>query len=90
MYAGICHSDISTLSSGWGDMTKMYPQVVGHEIVGEVVRVGEKTENGIKIGDLVGIGAQSDSCLECTNCKDGELRALCWVGVQLPGRQRRL
>jgi len=72
MYAGICHSDISTLSEGWGDMSQMFPQVVGHEIVGEVVRVGSNTENGIKMGDLVGIGAQSDSCLECENCKDRE------------------
>lgn len=39
-----------------------YPVVVGHEIVGVAVRVGSKAENGIKVGDVVGVGAQSDSC----------------------------
>jgi len=44
--------------------------VVGHEIVGKVVKAGPKAE-GFKEGDLVGIGAQCDSCLECEWCKDG-------------------
>jgi D-arabinose 1-dehydrogenase-like Zn-dependent alcohol dehydrogenase len=72
LYCGICASDLHTASSGWGDMTKMYPQVVGHEIVGEVVRTGSKTEGGIKVGDVVGIGAQCDSCLKCHWCEHGE------------------
>lgn len=38
-----------------------YPVVVGHEIVGVAVRVGSEAE-GIKVGDVVGVGAQSDSC----------------------------
>lgn len=45
--------------SGWGPSD--YPQVVGHEIVGHVVRVGSKAEGDLKIGDLVGVGAQNDS-----------------------------
>lgn len=47
-----------------------YPVCVGHEIVGFAVRVGSKVESGIKIGDRVGVGAQSDSCL-------GRLREKC-------------
>lgn len=39
-----------------------YPCVVGHEIVGVAVRVGSKAEGNIKVGDMVGVGAQSDSC----------------------------
>ncbi|KAK4686082.1 hypothetical protein P7C73_g4051, partial [Tremellales sp. Uapishka_1] len=70
MYCGICGSDVHTLSSGWGDMSKLYPQVVGHEIVGIATRVGDKAEKGIKVGDLVGVGAQCDSCLECGQCKN--------------------
>lgn len=72
LYCGICASDLHTASSGWGDMTKMYPQVVGHEIVGEVVRTGSQTEGGIKVGDVVGVGAQCDSCLKCHWCEHGE------------------
>jgi D-arabinose 1-dehydrogenase-like Zn-dependent alcohol dehydrogenase len=40
-----------------------YPCVVGHEIVGKAVRVGSKAEGNIKVGDIVGVGPQSDSCL---------------------------
>ena len=48
-HCGVCGSDIHTLRSGWGQ--SMYPVVVGHEIVGEAVKVGSKVENGIKVGD---------------------------------------
>ncbi|WWC67864.1 uncharacterized protein I206_101781 [Kwoniella pini CBS 10737] len=73
LYCGICASDISTLSEGWGPLGDMWPQVVGHEIVGEVVRVGSSPKNGIKMGDIVGVGAQCDSCLQCHYCnKDME------------------
>lgn len=48
---------------------------VGHEIVGTAVRVGSKVTNGIKVGDRVGVGAQSDSCQgrqgDCEECAMG-------------------
>ncbi|BGO96164.1 hypothetical protein NBRC10512v2_007888 [Rhodotorula toruloides] len=66
MYCGICASDLHTASGGWGEVD--YPQVVGHEIVGEVVRVGSQVKH-VKVGDIVGVGAQNDSCLECVQCK---------------------
>lgn len=59
------------MSSGWGDMSKMYPQVVGHEIVGKVIRVGKDVKH-LKEGDIAGVGAQCDSCLECDQCKNHE------------------
>lgn len=53
----------------------LYPVCVGHEIVGTAVRVGSKVTNGIKVGDRVGVGAQSDSCLgrqgDCEECAMG-------------------
>lgn len=69
-HTGICGSDLHTLRSGWGPT--IYPCVVGHEIVGEAVKVGKEVE-GIKLGDRVGVGAQSDSCLkgDCEDCEDG-------------------
>ncbi|WP_159793726.1 NAD(P)-dependent alcohol dehydrogenase [Puerhibacterium puerhi] len=67
-YAGVCHSDIHTVRGEWGPIT--YPQVVGHEIVGEVVEVGaEVTKHAV--GDRVGVGCMVDSCRECENCKAG-------------------
>jgi alcohol dehydrogenase (NADP+) len=70
-HCGICASDLHTLRSGWGPT--LYPCVVGHEIVGHAVRVGSKVEKGIKVGDRVGVGAQSASCLqpECEECAAG-------------------
>ncbi|WRT70565.1 uncharacterized protein IL334_007563 [Kwoniella shivajii] len=70
LYCGICGSDASALSGEWGPVDNVCPQICGHEIVGEVTKVGTSPDNGIKVGQLVGIGAQSDSCRECDNCKD--------------------
>ncbi|EQA6088263.1 alcohol dehydrogenase catalytic domain-containing protein, partial [Campylobacter coli] len=39
LYAGICHSDIHTARSEWGEA--VYPCVPGHEIAGEVIAVGK-------------------------------------------------
>ncbi|KAL9093060.1 MAG: hypothetical protein Q9165_004198 [Trypethelium subeluteriae] len=70
-HCGICGTDIHTLRSGWGPT--LYPCCVGHEIVGHAVRVGSQVEKGIKVGDRVGVGAQSSSCLrpDCEECSSG-------------------
>ncbi|KAI2854450.1 hypothetical protein CBS147343_10663 [Aspergillus niger] len=72
-HCGICGSDLHTLRSGWGPT--MYPCCVGHEIVGVAVRVGSEAEGDIKVGDRVGVGAQSDSCRgrngDCEECASG-------------------
>ncbi|SGY39878.1 BQ5605_C003g02289 [Microbotryum silenes-dioicae] len=65
LYCGVCASDIHTASSGWGETD--YPQVVGHELVGYAVRVGSEVKH-VKVGDLVGVRAQNDSCGECGQC----------------------
>jgi alcohol dehydrogenase (NADP+) len=67
LYSGVCASDLHTMSSGWGAAN--YPCVVGHELVGTAIRVGSAVTH-VKVGDLVGVGAQSDSCLECGQCKN--------------------
>ncbi|KAL4808086.1 chaperonin 10-like protein [Aspergillus unguis] len=68
-HCGICGSDMHTLRSGWGPTN--YPCCVGHEIVGTAVRVGSQVKH-IKVGDRVGVGAQSESCLgrkgPCEEC----------------------
>ncbi len=67
-YCGICHSDLSMLNNEWG-MTQ-YPLVPGHEIVGEIVAVGNEVKN-LNIGDKVGLGWFSGSCMHCDQCMDG-------------------
>jgi uncharacterized zinc-type alcohol dehydrogenase-like protein len=67
-YAGICHSDIHTIRGEWGPIE--YPQVVGHEIVGHVRQVGSAVTKH-RVGDLVGVGCQSNSCRTCSQCLQG-------------------
>ncbi|TGO42449.1 hypothetical protein BHYA_0008g00390 [Botrytis hyacinthi] len=64
---GVCASDLHTVSGGWGE--QKFPLCVGHEIVGEALRVGPKVTL-VKPGQRVGVGAQSYSCLQCRQCKN--------------------
>lgn len=66
---GICGSDIHAAQGNWGRPYK--PLVVGHEIVGKVVRVGDQVRKGLKVGDRVGVGAQCDSDGKCVSCDLG-------------------
>ncbi|KAE8441510.1 hypothetical protein EG329_004898 [Mollisiaceae sp. DMI_Dod_QoI] len=68
-HCGICGSDLHTLRSGWGPT--LYPCCVGHEVAGTAVKVGKNVKH-IKVGDRVGVGAQSGSCLDCEECADGQ------------------
>lgn len=67
-YCGICHSDLSMLNNEWGMTT--YPFVGGHEAVGEIIAVGESVK-GLKVGDKVGLGWNSETCGFCEQCVSG-------------------
>jgi uncharacterized zinc-type alcohol dehydrogenase-like protein len=67
-YCGVCYSDLNMLNNDWG-MTQ-YPLVPGHEIVGEVIRTGSDVK-GISVGDKVGMGWFSQSCMHCVECMNG-------------------
>lgn len=68
-YCGVCHSDLSMINNDWG-MTQ-YPIVPGHEIIGEVIAIGNAVKN-VGVGDKVGLGWMSASCMSCEQCMDGE------------------
>lgn len=68
-HCGICHSDLSMLDNDWG-MTQ-YPFVPGHEVSGTVAAVGGRVTT-LKVGDRVGLGWYSKSCLECRQCVGGD------------------
>ena len=67
-WCGICHSDLSMLNNEWG--ITQYPFVGGHEAIGEIVAAG-KNVKGVVIGDKVGLGWNSGSCLHCDQCLAG-------------------
>lgn len=67
LYCGICATDLSALQGHYGSFSSSDPTVCGHELIGRVVKAG--SESGRKVGELVGVGYQSDSCRECQYCK---------------------
>ena len=60
---------MSMMNNDWG-MTQ-YPIVPGHEIIGEIVAVGNAVKN-LKVGDKVGLGWMSSSCMSCSQCMSGD------------------
>jgi uncharacterized zinc-type alcohol dehydrogenase-like protein len=68
-HCGICHSDISVLKNEWG--ISEYPAVLGHEVIGTVTKV-EPNAKGLNVGQRVGVGWNSSSCMHCHQCMSGD------------------
>ncbi len=68
-YCGICHSDLSMLDNEWG--MSAYPLIAGHEVVGKITAVGDHVKN-LKVGQTVGLGWFSGSCMSCPQCLGGD------------------
>ncbi|MCO6496676.1 MAG: NAD(P)-dependent alcohol dehydrogenase [Chitinophagaceae bacterium] len=68
LYCGVCHSDIHTARSEWGQ--SRYPVVPGHEIIGKVTDAGAEVTR-FRRGDIVGVGCMVDSCRHCHACVEG-------------------
>ena len=64
------------LDNDWGFSS--YPMVAGHEVVGTVTATGP-TAKRVKVGDRVGLGWHSGSCMSCAQCLAGD-HNLCLVG----------
>jgi threonine dehydrogenase-like Zn-dependent dehydrogenase len=97
---GICGSDAKQVFMDWGDVRSAdnpmkeffsLPQVLGHEVVADVVALGPEAE-GVDIGDRVVLNPWL-SCIPrgvdpvCPACEQGDL-SLCWsfsVGPISPG-----
>ncbi|WED42367.1 NADPH-dependent aldehyde reductase Ahr [Legionella cardiaca] len=75
---GICHSDLAMIDNEWGFSN--YPIVPGHEVVGTVIATGEHVKN-LKMGQRVGLGWFSGSCMYCHNCLHGD-HNLCLTAEQ--------
>ncbi len=66
---GLCHTDLHMRDDDWNVST--FPLVAGHEVVGEITKLGEDVTN-LQIGDRVGVGWISNSCRRCDACLRGE------------------
>lgn len=66
---GICHSDLSMVNNHWG--ISQFPMVPGHEVVGTIAAVGSRVTR-VAIGQRVGLGWYSQSCMHCESCMSGD------------------
>ena len=69
LFCGVCHSDIHQVKNEWSNT--VYPCMPGHEIVGQVARIGSSVTRH-QVGDLVGVGCMIDSCRHCEPCRSHE------------------
>lgn len=70
---GVCHTELDEIE-GRTPPSRL-PMVPGHEIVGMVVKKGDKAKH-LQMDDIVGIGWFYSSCGECEYCRSG-LENLC-------------
>lgn len=68
-HCGLCHSDLSMIDNDW--KFSAYPLVPGHEAVGRIVAMGAQVK-GLRLGQRVGVGWTSSSCLHCAPCVGGD------------------
>jgi uncharacterized zinc-type alcohol dehydrogenase-like protein len=66
---GVCHSDLSMWQNHW--QIASFPFVPGHEVVGRVAALGDSVKH-LDVGDTVGLGWFSGSCMTCDRCMAGD------------------
>src|SRR5262249_54740386 len=68
LFCGVCHSDLHMARNEWANT--IYPIVPGHEIVGRVVKVGNKVSK-FREGEIAAVGCMVGSDGKCENCREG-------------------
>jgi len=70
-YASICGTDIGIYDwIPWAAAHIKPPQIIGHEVVGEIVEINATKKTDLKIGDLV----SSETHIFCLNCYQCEIK----------------
>src|SRR5882724_11176010 len=68
-FCGVCRTDLHIVD---GELTQpKLPLILGHEIMGGVVQIGEKVQN-FRIGDRVGVPWLASTCGDCRYCRKGQ------------------
>ena len=83
-HCGLCHSDLSVLNNEWG--ISQYPAILGHEVIGRVTALGANAK-GMTVGQLVGVGWNSSSCMHCRQCMSGSHHLCPDAGVTIVGHR---
>jgi uncharacterized zinc-type alcohol dehydrogenase-like protein len=83
-HCGLCHSDLSVLNDEWG--ISQFPAILGHEVTGRVTAVGPSAK-GLRVGQRVGIGWSSSSCMHCPQCMSGRHHLCPEVQVTIIGHR---
>jgi alcohol/geraniol dehydrogenase (NADP+) len=83
-HCGLCHSDLSILNNEWG--ISQYPAVLGHEAIGRITAVGPNAK-GLQIGQRVGVGWNSGSCMHCYQCMSGSHHLCSQVQATIVGHR---
>ena len=83
-HCGLCHSDLSVRNNDWGN--SRYPAVLGHEVIGRVTAIGA-TAKGLQVGQRVGVGWNSGSCMHCRQCKSGQQHLCAQVQPTIVGHR---
>jgi len=81
LFCGVCHSDVSFARGHFPGAH--FPLVPGHEIVGQVERMGSAVTRHA-LGSIVGIGTLVHSCRRCDECSVG-LEQFCDLKTQTYG-----
>jgi alcohol/geraniol dehydrogenase (NADP+) len=67
-HCGICHTDLHLINNDFG--LSAYPFVPGHEVVGEVSRLGGAVTE-LRVGQRVGVGFLAGADFTCEQCVAG-------------------
>jgi len=82
---GVCRTDLHIYE---GELAEpLNPLILGHEIVGVVVELGEGVQD-FSVGDRIGVPWLGKSCGHCTFCKNGRENLCdrpCFTGYQING-----
>ena len=65
---GVCHTELDEIEGR--TPPPEFPTVLGHQVVGVVEEMGNKSSN-FNIGDRVGVAWIYSACGECSYCKEG-------------------
>lgn len=80
---GICHSDLSMIDNKWE--FSQYPFVPGHEVIGTILAKGSLVKH-LAVGQRVGLGWYSGSCMHCHPCLKGDQNLCDTVEQTIIGR----